>query len=182
MRLNVVNIRCPNTLAQPCAFPAPGLPDELVGAAFLPAIAWIRVQVVPGCRFLPVGRGFVSGAIAFACEHPAARVAASSQGFLHFGHLQGKTKSLCHVSLLRYMAQALRHRHNGNIQDGLCAAALALDRHVSDHRSRKQVGHRTSSAHRTWYRFSCCVYFITRRRIMQDPFGLPRESLFYCVQ
>lgn len=97
-------------------------------------------------------------------------------------HLQGKTKSLHHESRLRYMAQALRHRHNGNIQDGLCSAAFALDGQVPDHRFRQQVGDSTFAAYRTWDRSSVCIYSITRGRIMQYLFGLVRKNFTCCVQ
>ena len=47
MRLDVVNIGRPNPEPYLGTFPAPRLADQLVGAAFLPAVARIRVQVVP---------------------------------------------------------------------------------------------------------------------------------------
>lgn len=48
MRLDVVNVGCFDSKSCSGTFPAPWLPDKLVGAAFLPAVARIRVQVVPG--------------------------------------------------------------------------------------------------------------------------------------
>ena len=63
MWVDVVNVGSPNAMPYSGTFPAPWFPHKLIGAAFLPAIAWIRVEIMPGSRRLPDGLGFVGWAV-----------------------------------------------------------------------------------------------------------------------
>ena len=72
MRLDVVNVSRSDAMPDSGTFPAPRLLDQLVGAAFLPAVSRIRVQVMPGSRLLPVGLWLMGWAVALAGQHPAA--------------------------------------------------------------------------------------------------------------
>ena len=79
MRLDVVNIRCPDSETMLGALSAEGLPDQLVGAAFRPVVSGIRVQVMPGSGLFAGDLGFVSRAPAFTGNHPASRMFAFAQ-------------------------------------------------------------------------------------------------------
>lgn len=93
MRFDMIDVSCLDAKSNSSAFPAPWFPDQLVGAAFLPAVSWIRVQVVPDGRLLPDGLRFVSWAVAFTGQHPAARMFTFSQRFIHAYILQTKQKA-----------------------------------------------------------------------------------------
>ena len=81
----------------------------------------------------------------------------------------GKNKKACTTyRFMRYMAQALRHRHFGNIHDGLSAAAFAVNDQVFRLRLRQKLQHFAASAGRTAEPPDVCCYSITRASIRQS--------------
>jgi hypothetical protein len=72
MGFDVVNVCGSDPKATLAALPAEGFLQQLSGAAFRPVIPWIRVQVMPGSRLLPVGLWLMGWAVAIAGQHPAA--------------------------------------------------------------------------------------------------------------
>lgn len=84
MRDNVVNIRCLYTEPVTGTDPAEGLAGQLSASPPFPAISWIRVQVMPGCRFFALCLRFVIRAVAVRREDLTPWCFASSHWFFHF--------------------------------------------------------------------------------------------------
>jgi len=66
------------------ADPTEGLAGQLSATPSFPAISWIRVQVMPGCRFLSLCLRFVIRAVAICREDLTPWCFASSHWFVHF--------------------------------------------------------------------------------------------------
>ena len=90
--LDVVDIGRANSPTQLCTLPAERFTHQLVGAAFRPAVAGIRVQVMPSGRLLPACPWLMLWAVALVGKHPTAGMLTPSQRFLHGSLLSGKTK------------------------------------------------------------------------------------------
>lgn len=64
--------------------PAEGLAGQLSASPPLPAISWIRVQVMPGCRFFSVCLRFVIRTKTIRRKDLTPRRSTSSHWFFHF--------------------------------------------------------------------------------------------------
>lgn len=158
MRRHMVNIRrwCSETM--PGAFPAEGLMDQLVGAAFRPVVSGIRVQVMPGSGFPADRLGFMRRAPAFGSDHPAARVFALSQRFQHVVLLPGKRKSQDRqpTAFGRLSALALKALALTYIDDPFPFASAAVDLESGCHRFFAHPDQFRHSAARAYQVPACC--------------------------
>ena len=141
------------------ADPTEGLAGQLSATPSFPAISWIRVQVMPGCRFLSLCLRFVIRAVAICREDLTPWCFASSHWFVHFD-LQKTQKEPETQIALRFMAQALRLRLRQDIHDGFLVTMLAENRQIFCRGCRCQP-QQFLSADRTHQPSPVCLNFTT---------------------